>query len=298
MKPTRSRLATPGVLAPPAVAVLLWAAALTAQETPAREGPVTDPLVRFDLAGPAEFWRLPGRLTEISGLAVSPDGRLFAHDDERAVIYELDVDRTEMIKAFAMGDQLARADFEGLAIAGERFYLVTSDGRIYESREGADDERVLYNTYGTGIGRWCEVEGLAHEHMDDTLLILCKTARDSSLESSVTVFRWSLATRELVDPPLSVPLEHVEEATDQRGFAASGIARDPMSGDYVLIAAQDRAVVSMTREGVVLGGGRLDADRHPQAEGVILDAMGRLLIADEGRGARARITVYPPRPPE
>ena len=31
-------------------------------------------------------WRLPGRLNEISGLAMSADGRLFAMDDEIAVV--------------------------------------------------------------------------------------------------------------------------------------------------------------------------------------------------------------------
>ncbi|MCH7891399.1 MAG: DinB family protein [Gemmatimonadetes bacterium] len=36
---------------------------------------------------------------------------------------------------------LVAADFEGIAVVGERFYLVTSSGRIYESREGADGLR-------------------------------------------------------------------------------------------------------------------------------------------------------------
>ena len=38
---------------------------------------------------------------------------------------------------------------------------MTSDGVLYESLEGADKERLDYNTYITGAGRLCEVEGLA-----------------------------------------------------------------------------------------------------------------------------------------
>ena len=84
-----------------------------------------------------------------------------------------------------MGERPIRDDFEGIAIVDERFYLVTSDGGIYESREGEDDERMLFNFYGTGVGRRCEVEGLAFEPSDRSLLLLCKSPRDDSLEDVV-----------------------------------------------------------------------------------------------------------------
>ena len=252
-----------------------------------------NPLDRYAFDEPALVVRLPGRLREISGLAFTPDGRLFAHDDERAVLYEIDPANGELVKGFAMGDRIARDDFEGIEIADGRFYLVSSTGRLYESREGEDDERLLFNTYGTGAGRSCEIEGLAHDPGHDLLLLLCKTALVEELAKFVTIFRWSPATREVTDPPIRIPLGDIERATGQRGFAASGIARDPATGNYVLIAASDRAIVAVTPEGRVLGGGRLDRDRHPQAEGIAFGRDGSLVIADEGRDGRARITVYP-----
>lgn len=258
--------------------------------------PGTNPLDRFAFSEPAAEFRLPGRLREISGLAVSADGRVFAHDDERAVIYEVDVRSGDLIKAFAMGDTPARGDFEGIAVVDDRFYLVSSDGVIYESGEGADDDRLSFNTFGTGVGRRCEVEGLAYEPTDDTLLLLCKTARDESLRAFVSVFRWSRVERTLSAQPLLIDLDEVERATDQNNFAASGIERDPQTGHYVLIAGPDRAIVAVHRDGRVLGGGRLDADRHPQAEGITFGADGRLWIADEGASRRARLTAYAPIP--
>lgn len=252
----------------------------------------TNPLERFVLAEPAAELRMPGRLREISGLAVSGDGRVFAHDDERAVIYEIDVRGGELVKAFAMGDVPARGDFEGIAVVDDRFFLVTSDGVIYESAEGEDDDRLLFNTFGTGVGRLCEVEGLTHEPSDRTLLLLCKTARDPALEPYVAIFRWSLVDRAMAAPPLLIDLAEVEAATDQRNFAASAIDRDPQSGNYVLIAGPDRAIVAVSPDGRVLGGARLDEDRHRQAEGIAFGSDGRMLIADEGAGRRARITAY------
>ena len=35
----------------------------------------------------AKAWELPRRLTEISGLAAAPDGRVFTHEDEDGIIY-------------------------------------------------------------------------------------------------------------------------------------------------------------------------------------------------------------------
>ena len=43
---------------------------------------------------------LPKSLKEISGLAVSQDGRLFGHDDERSVIYQLKPVNGKIIKKF------------------------------------------------------------------------------------------------------------------------------------------------------------------------------------------------------
>jgi uncharacterized protein YjiK len=264
--------------------------ALTAAGTVAQTP--RNPLDRYVLDEPTAVVRLSWRLREISGLARTPDGRLFAHDDERAVVYELDSATGELVKGFAMGDQVARDDFEGIGFTGGRFYLVSSTGRLYESREGEDDERLLFNTYGTGVGRACEIEGLAHDPGEDLLLLLCKTALVEELAEFVTIFRWSPASRKVVDPPIRIPLGDVERATGQRGFAASGIARDPVTGSYVLISGPDRAIVAVTPEGEVLGGGRLDRDRHPQAEGIAFGSDGSLLIADEGRDGRARITTY------
>ena len=67
----------------------------------------------YDLTGDgATRWRLHRRLREISGLASAPGDRIFAHDDERAVIYEIDREG-RLVKAFAMGDKPVREDFAG-----------------------------------------------------------------------------------------------------------------------------------------------------------------------------------------
>jgi hypothetical protein len=70
-----------------------------------------------------------------------------------------------------------------------------------------------------------------------------------------------------------------------------------VTGEWVLIAARQDALVRLTADG-----GLSDAiilkkkKRHKQAEGIEITADGRTLIADEGRDGRARLAVYPASP--
>jgi uncharacterized protein YjiK len=243
---------------------------------------------------PQHRWELPGRLREISGLAQVPGDRLFAHDDERAVIYEIGYQEGRLLKAFAMGEHPVNADFEGIAFAEDRFYLVTSDGRIYESREGDDDDRMLFNTYGTGVGTQCEVEGLAFEPADRTLLLACKTPRVEEIEDFVAVYRFSLESREVVDPPLLVPLDAITSQIDGKSFRPSGIERHPLTGHYVIVAAQQSAVAEITPGGRVVTVLELRPGNHRQVEGITFLNDGTLVLADEGGRGHARLTMYPP----
>lgn len=250
-------------------------------------------------AGYASQWRLPGRLREISGLALTADGRIFAHDDERGVIYEIDYREGRLVKAFALGDMTAADDFEGIAVAGDRFYLVSSNGRLYESGEGEDGERVLFNTYGTGVGRRCEVEGLAFEPTSRVLLLACKRPRDRELGESVDIYRWSIDERAMAsDSLIRISRAALTEDLPGSRFSPSGIERHPETGHYFILAAREEAIAVVDARGEVLAVEALPEGAHRQPEGITFAPDGSLFIADEGGGGRARLTRYtrPPHP--
>lgn len=269
-------------------AALLAASGASAQS--ARDG-----LERFALdAESAVQWKLHKRISEISGLATTPDDRVWAHDDEWGIIYQIDVSNGEVVKVFAFGDPGVTGDFEGIAFADDRFYLVDSDGRLYEGPEGANDERVLYNTYETRVGRSCEVEGLEFDPIGRALLILCKRPRVKELEDYVGIFRWSLDSRALMPDPLLIPTLPLAEGVDEKHFYPSGLARNPITGTYFMVAAQQRGIAEVTLDGEVLAVRRLSKDLHRQAEGITFTSNLMLLIADEGGGGRGRLTIYRP----
>ena len=92
---------------------------------------------------------------------MTPDGRLFAHGDEKATIHEIDPATGEVGKRFFLGNHTARDDFEGIAIVGERFFLISSLGILYEFREGDDREEVAYTRFDTGVGGRCDAPRFA-----------------------------------------------------------------------------------------------------------------------------------------
>ena len=145
-------------------------------------------LGRYDLAGePAWETRLPKDLEEISGLAFSADGRLFAEGDQDATIWQLDARSGRVLETFTVasgkadpdmgkkgGGKILAGDFEDLQIVGDRFFLISSNGILIEVREGADGGSVPYTAHDTGLGDTCEIEGLANDPASRSLLILCK----------------------------------------------------------------------------------------------------------------------------
>lgn len=244
-----------------------------------------------------EQWNIPAKLNEISGLALTGDERLLAVGDERAIVYELDYAEGRLVKAFAFGDPTLRGDFEGIAWHGQRVYLVTSGGTIYTAGEGADGERVPFREHRTGLGRDCEVEGLAADPEADQLMILCKRALRGSDLANPMIFVWSTKDRTVEwVRRIELPQADIEAELGAADLRPSGIARVPSSGHWLIVAAQQKALVEIDGNGALVAARRLPlAGRHRQPEGIELLADGRLLIADEAAGEEPRLAVYRPR---
>lgn len=238
-------------------------------------------------------WRLPGRLREISGLALDDKERLFGITDEEAIIYELDYENGSLVKAFAFGDPVLKGDFEGIAYLDGRFWLMTSNGDLYAGPEGADGENLRFERFKTGLDGECEFEGLAEIESRNALALLCKDAKKGR---KLRVFEWNVADARLsADRGFRLPKDDIEAAIDKKSVSPSGIALHPSSGNWLVIAARQYALFELDADGKFLGViMRLEPNRHRQAEGLEVTADGRLIIADEGQNGRARLAVYQP----
>ena len=249
------------------------------------------------LFAPAEdrHWGLPKRLTEISGLAVTRDGRLLGHADEKAVVSEINLDTGEIVKSFSVGDPAEPGDFEGIAV-GEQdaVYLITSAGLLYRFMEGVDGAHVPFQTFDTGLGPICEVEGLAYHPAQRNLILACKVNHARPMKKTVALYAWSVRTHALMARPwLTASAPAVAVAAGVDGFHPSSVEIDPATGRIILLAAREGALAELNPDGSIVAARKLDAS-HNQAEGSAILANGALVIADEGgSGLRGGISRYP-----
>ena len=255
-------------------------------------------LTRYDFAKDSlKQWKLPKKLREISGLAYY-DGRLFGHDDQLGIVYQIDTDRARLTKAFAIGRRTTQADFEGIAIVDGTFYLVTSAGRLYVFEEGDNGKRVPHKVHITGLGNRCEIEGLAHDPPGNRLLLVCKEPRIRELEKYVAIFAWSLERQRITEKEtLLIKRSNIHKLIPGKQFNPSAIEVDRETGNILLLAARQRAIAELDGNGRVIAAFELPrASLHRQAEGIALTPDNKLIIADEGGTKKARLAIYRPVP--
>lgn len=238
-------------------------------------------------------WVLGADLAEISGLALTADGRLFTHGDEEGRVFELDYRRGVLVKRFTIGTQRVQADFEGITVVGDMLYLLASNGKLYEFQEGSNGERVEYTLHDTHLKRACEFEGVAFDSTINSLLLACKNVRSKGpLQDSLVIYRWRLPSGSGTRPSrLTVPLAQVIGSNGWKGLHPSDITVDPVSGNYVLVAAEERALIEITPAGALVFARPLPAGLA-HAEGVAITRDSMLLVSTEAGRQSAAITLY------
>ena len=248
-----------------------------------------------DANAPLAQWDVAAPLQEISGLALTADGRLLAHNDSRGIVVQLDYRRGAVVKRFMVGDPPVHGDFEAITTMGDSIVLLTSDGVLYRFAEGRDGASVPYVRQDTGLGEQCEFEGMAYDPSAKVLLLACKHAHTKALKDSLVIFRWPATTG---DTTAGQPVSHlavaraaVTGANDWPELHPSDLTIDPFTGNYVLVAAREQALIEITPTGALVFARPLPPG-HAQAEGLAITRDSILLISDEAHGGPALLTLY------
>jgi uncharacterized protein YjiK len=242
---------------------------------------------------PVAQWVLGDDLSEISGLALTTDGRLFTHGDEQGRVFELDYRRGVLLKQFTIGTHLIHADFEGITVVDDAVFLLASNGKLYEFQEAANGEETAYTLHDTRLSHECEFEGVAYDPTITSLLLACKNVRTPGpLQDSLVIYRWKLPDGGGSRPSrLTVPLSRLAGPNGWRGLHPSDITIDPVSGNYVIIAAEERAILEITPAGDLVFARHLPAGLS-HAEGVAITRDSILIISTEAGHHAAAITLY------
>lgn len=241
---------------------------------------------------PLAYWQMPEGLQEISGQALTSDGRMLVHGDEIGQVWEVDYRRGILVKSFTLGDDILRDDFESIAVVGDDIFMLTSRGALYQLREAENGKRVPYSKTDTGLEKECEFEAMTYDPSIKSLIFVCKENLRKSLGDDVTIFRWNLtgaANTRL--SKITIPLASVVGENKWKELHPTDVAIDPLTGNYVIVASIERALFSVTPQGAVVFARPLPPG-HQQAEGLSITKDSLLILSDEAAKIPASISIY------
>lgn len=238
--------------------------------------------------------KLASRLSEISGLAVTPEGKVFGHNDEKGIVFQINFGSGEIIKEFYLTRWVPEKDFEGIAYANKKFYMITSDGILYEFPEGQNKAAVDYKTYNLNLGIKYNIEGLCTDSKTNSLMLVCKEFPGENYKGSRAVYSFSLKNFKLdTTPRFLISLKELKDKFVMKNFFPSGIEKHPSSNSYLILSARNgSAIVEVSEDGKIIDAVEFNSKSHNQPEGITVLPNYDLLIADEGANKNGTITLY------
>ncbi len=247
-------------------------------------------LAKYDLSSDnPRIINLPKELKEISGITITPEGRMFGQQDEKGIIYQIDYSNGTIVKQFSVGKPVLKKDFEDLVYANNKFYLLQSNGEIYEFSEGQNNENVDYKVYKTDLTVANDVEGLCYDSQTNSLLLACKGISGIDGESDKAIYSFSLDSMKFNPQPRFM----MKKSEISKNFNPSGIQRNPLTGSFFVITATGNEIVEISKEGNYIGKATLNKKIHTQPEGITFGSDGTLYISNEGKSGGGNIVVYP-----
>lgn len=258
------------------------------------------------LSKPDNSSRLSSKLTEISGLSLSPDGKsLLAVNDEQGKLFYLDKKDGEIIRTVKFGKG---ADYEGVETVGEQVYVVESNGTLHKIKDLQKDDPDT-KKYDTPLNSKYDVEGLAYDPNKNWLLLACKGKAGNGPEykGSRAIYAFDIESKELIEKPVFlvnrdaigdyfatddiseklVNLLGPEYATN--AFAPSGIAIHPKTSDICIVSSVGKLFIILSPTGKILHMEKLESSIFKQPEGICFDKNGTLYISTEGKGGKAKL---------
>jgi hypothetical protein len=263
--------------------------------------------LEYDLERPDIRLSLPIALKEISDVAVLSQTEVACVQDERGIVYVYD------IKSKRITDEVRfapKGDYEGLAIVGSKFYVLRSDGLLYELSSLKQHPAVQTHELHLPFN---ESEGLCSDARHDRLLIAPKSyertgegkdtrpiyAFDLRKNSPAAEPAFELSVREIRhfakhhDMPVPRRIKRDGESMHTvLRFMPSAIAVHPVTGDVFILSSVDHVLVSCTQNGGITGYALLDASLFRQPEGIAFFPNGDMLIANEAAGKEPTLMLF------
>jgi len=247
--------------------------------------------VGYDLSIPDRTIILPPVLLEISGITVIDSTSVACVQDEHGMVFIFDIVKNEIRDQFTFHYP---GDYEGITKAGRSFYILRSDGTLFET--GMDQSSVSANQIAA-VGPPADYEGLCYDHLNQRLLIVPKNnpERKSGNKKKHPVYGIDLSPGRIPGKKLPefdlqavsryVSDNNIEVPDDKKNInlRVSDIGIHPLTNMLYVISAVNRMLFVFDEDGTVNYIETLNRDLFNMPEGISFMDNGDMLISNEGR---------------
>jgi uncharacterized protein YjiK len=259
----------------------------------------------YDLKAPTSVLKLPKKLKEISGIVFSNTDKLLAVQDEKGIIYEIDLDDTDQIRKYSFAEN---ADYESITIANNDIYVLSSNAVLYKCSLETLALKEPATKIEMGLDAKYNTEGVCFDSRNQSLLIACK---ENISKSARLIFSYDLKSNSTnKNPYFSVHYSDVLNFLKQNStsnpsfekyqtilcglnaeliFAPSDIAIQKSSGDIYILSAKKHNFLMIYSPDLKIKNIIQLPDNIEQAEGLSFDKDENLYISSEGVEKKSRI---------
>jgi len=142
-------------------------------------------------------WNMPDALHEISGICWVDDQRLACVQDELGVIYIYNMVTTHIENQIPFA---ARGDFESITRAGSTYYVMRSDGQIFEI--DTSSKIPVISQYSIPLDKTNNIEGIFYDKPKNRLLIAIKQSDPFTPVKIKGIYAFSLDTHQMSETPV------------------------------------------------------------------------------------------------
>ena len=258
-----------------------------------------------------QVWKMPKELNEISANVLLSDNRMACIQDNAGVIFIYDMQSKTIESTIPFS---TTGDYEGLAVVGGTYYVLRSDGMLYEVETRGQNKKPHVATYQLPLGASNDTEPMCYDRAHNRLLVGTKEG-DLSGKATNGVYSFDLGTKKMSTNELFTISGAGSEANDEHkkksdnkknagkknnnkvsvDIRPSEIAIHPKTGDVYILDGPKSELLIADQTGHVKSVTQLDRKTFPQPEGMCFSSTGELYISSEGgkngSGVIARVTL-------
>lgn len=236
----------------------------------------------YKLAEPEKFF-MPESLLEVSGITFykGESDTIYAIQDEQGRLFRLALGQKRQYNA-KFGKQ---SDYEDVAIVSGQAMILKSNGSLFafpfadHIYDEVDSVKEWKNIIPKG-----EYEGMYADDATGKLYIVCKNCPQDNSKDLVSGYIIQVGDSVYQTGTFQIDVDQIKSFTGKvkRGFRPSGLAKNPITGEWFLVSAVNKLLVVTDANWKIKEACLLNGNTFNQPEGIAFDKKGNLYISNEG----------------